>query len=94
MDLQSFKQSVKAEGPPDGVRAELRALWYAAKGDWHQAHEIVQAESGADAAWVHAYLHRVEGDLGNAGYWYTRARRPKSSRSLEREWEEITGALL
>ena len=61
------------------------ALWWAAKGEWDQAHKIVQDESDANSAWVHAYLHRVEGDLGNAGYWYRQAGQPVA-RILEAEW--------
>ncbi len=74
--------------------APLAALWWAAKGDWDQAHEIVQDEDDADAAWVHAYLHRVEGDLGNAGYWYRRAGKPVATGPLETEWEQMVSALL
>ena len=74
--------------------APLAALWWAAKGNWDQAHKIVQDESDADAAWVHAYLHRVEGDLGNAGYWYRQAGQPVAKDSLEAEWERIVSALL
>ena len=64
-----------------------------AKGDWSRAHEIVQDEEGRDAAWVHAYLHRKEGDLANAGYWYRRAGKPACKTSLEDEWEAIAAAL-
>jgi len=66
----------------------------AAKGQWDQAHKIVQDESDANSAWVHAYLHRVEGDLGNAGYWYRQAGQPVAKDSLEAEWERIVTALL
>ena len=69
-------------------------MWWAGKGDWNKAHAIVQDEDGADAAWVHAYLHRVEGDLGNAGYWYRRAGKPVATDPLEAEWERIVAALL
>ena len=72
----------------------LVALWWAANGQWDQAHKIVQDESDANAAWVHAYLHRVEGDLGNAGYWYRQAGQPAAKDSLESEWERIVSALL
>jgi hypothetical protein len=71
----------------------LAALWWAAKGDWDAAHKIVQDESDANAAWVHAYLHRVEGDLSNAGYWYRQANQPVAKDSLENEWERIVSAL-
>ncbi|MGD9538683.1 MAG: hypothetical protein AB7P52_15420 [Alphaproteobacteria bacterium] len=93
-DFDAFKRSLKEGAPPDGLRAELRALWHAAKGGWDEAHRLVQDEASADAAWVHAHLHRIEGDLDNAGYWYRRAGRPKSERALPAEWDEIAGALL
>jgi hypothetical protein len=89
-----FKSSLSGISPPAGVSPSLAALWWAGKGDWNKAHEIVQAESGADAAWVHAYLHRVEGDLGNAGYWYRQAGKPVATDPLETESEQIALALL
>jgi hypothetical protein len=72
----------------------LDALWWAARGNWERAHAIIQDEDGRDAAWVHAYLHRVEGDLGNAAYWYRRASRAPASGPLDAEWENIAAALL
>ena len=72
----------------------LLALWWDAKGDWERAHEIAQDVSGADGAWVHAYLHRKEGDLGNAAYWYRRAGREVATGDLRVEWEGIVGELL
>jgi hypothetical protein len=72
----------------------LLALWHAGHDNWHQAHEIAQADDAREAAWVHAYLHRVEGDAFNANYWYRRAGRPPSSSDETSEWEEITRALL
>ena len=65
-----------------------------AKGDWDAAHKLVQDEDTGEAAWVHAYLHRVEGDLGNAGYWYRRAAKPAAKDSLEAEWERIVSAFI
>jgi len=70
------------------------ALWYDARGDWHRAHTIAQDVDDAGGAWVHAYLHRKEGDLGNAGYWYQRAGRDVASDPLDAEWERIAAALL
>jgi hypothetical protein len=90
----AFHKSLSAAAPPDGAGPLLTALWHDAKGDWKRAHEIVQDEEGADAAWVHAYLHRKEGDLSNAGYWYRRAAKPVAKVSLEDEWEAIVGAFL
>ncbi len=94
MDLEGFKASLAADAPPCGLGRALEALWHAAKGDWHKAHELAQAEDDATGAWVHAYLHRVEGDLSNAAYWYRRAGKPPSQARLEAEWDEIAGALL
>jgi hypothetical protein len=89
-----FRTSLSGAAPAPDLDAPLAGLWGAAKGSWDQAHKIVQDESSADAAWVHAYLHRVEGDLGNAGYWYRQAGRPVATDSLESEWERIVAALL
>ena len=94
MDLSAFKQSLDQDAPPTGLSPALAALWYEAKGDWDQAHRLAQTQKDADGAWVHAYLHRVDGTLSNAGYWYRRAGKPQSSASLKREWDEIAGALL
>ena len=80
--------------PPTGVRDELLALWYDARGDWTRAHETVQDLDTAAAAWVHAYLHRKEGDASNARYWYARAGRPVPRTSLEEEWARIAEAFL
>jgi hypothetical protein len=93
MTLDEFKQSLSAGSPPQqGVL--LEAMWYAGKNDWDRAHEIVQDINSRDAAWIHAYLHRKEGDLGNASYWYHRAGKNMPNVSLEKEWEEIVTALL
>jgi hypothetical protein len=89
-----FKASLSGAAPAPSCVATLAALWWAAKGEWGEAHKIVQDEETADAAWVHAYLHRVEGDLGNAGYWYRQAGQPVAKDSLETEWERIASALL
>jgi hypothetical protein len=92
--MAEFKASVSGAAPARGLDAPLAALWWAAKGNWDAAHKIVQDEASADAAWVHAYLHRVEGDLGNAGYWYRQAGKPVATGSLETEWEGMVSALL
>jgi hypothetical protein len=94
MMASDFKSSLSGVSPMPGATPPLAALWWAGKGDWDKAHAIVQDESGADAAWVHAYLHRVEGDLGNAGYWYRLARKPVATAPLESEWDEIVSVLL
>ena len=94
MKAADFKASVAGAAPAPDFSAPVAALWWAAKGGWNEAHKLVQDEDTADAAWVHAYLHRVEGDLGNAGYWYRRAGKPVASGSLETEWERMLSALL
>jgi hypothetical protein len=93
MTPADFKNSITSKAPPN-LAPPLQSLWWAAKGDWDTAHKIVMGEEGADAAWVHAYLHRVEGDLANAGYWYRTAGKPVAKGPLEAEWEAISVALL
>ena len=94
MNLAKFKASVAKQSPPAALTPPLQALWWAGKGDWDKAHKIVMGEEGAHAAWVHAYLHRVEGDLPNAGYWYRTAGKPVATGALEAEWAVIAAALL
>lgn len=94
MTVETFRHTVSDEVPPAGLSAPLRALWHDASGDWQAAHDAVQDEGSTEAAVVHAYLHRKEGDLGNAAYWYRRAGRPVSESSLDQEWEHLVRALL
>jgi hypothetical protein len=94
MTLAEFEQIRLRSAPPTGLAPALLALWWAGKGDWDAAHKIVMDETGADCAWVHAYLHRVEGDLANARYWYAQAGRPVATDSLEMEWRAILGVLI
>jgi len=94
MDLESFKASIANDAPPPATSNALQVLWYDAKGQWDKAHQLAQQEPDPIGAWVHAYLHRVEGDEGNAGYWYNRAQKTHSKASLAAEWDEITSALL
>ena len=94
MDLDAFKVSLAGDSPPAGVAGTLAALWHLAKGEWDAAHALAQAAEDADGAWVHAHLHRVEGDPSNAGYWYRRAGRSRSHAPLDVEWDEIASALL
>jgi hypothetical protein len=89
-----FKASIAATQPPQPLVPPLAALWWAAKGDWDKAHKIVMDDAGREAAWVHAYLHRVEGDLPNAQYWYRTAGKPVASATLEAEWAAIAAELL
>jgi hypothetical protein len=85
----TFKQSLDNEIPSDQFSPILKALWFDGKGDWKSAHDQVDQMGGTDAAWVHAYLHRKEGDLWNADYWYARAKKARTSKSLEEEWEQL-----
>jgi hypothetical protein len=94
MSPDAFKRSVAEATPPAGLSPALAALWWAAKADWQRAHRLVMDESGADCAWVHAYLHRQEGDLDNARYWYRQARREPAQGDLAAEWAAIAAALL
>ena len=94
MNLQEFQASINRNTPPDGSSQELVALWEDAKGNWDTAHSIVQKMHTAAAMWVHAYLHREEGDLSNSMYWYHRVHRSMPPIPLEEEWREIATALL
>jgi hypothetical protein len=94
MDLARFKESLGQHAPPAGLSLAAQALWWDAKGDWDKAHDCAQAQDDAQGAWVHAYLHRREGDDANAGYWYRRAGKTAQHGPLEPEWEAITRALL
>ncbi len=93
MSIDEFKK-LAGGAPPKGVSAALLALYHDSCGDWAAAHESAQAVETPDGAWVHAYLHRKEGDLGNASYWYRRAGRPVPKCSVETEWEQIACELL
>lgn len=94
MDVHGFTASLAAPAPPAGLSRALDALWYEAKGDWDRAHQLAQREKSAAGAWVHAYLHRVEGDSDNAAYWYRRAQRPVADGPVREEWAAIVKALL
>ena len=95
LDLAGFEASLADRAPPDGLGRPLRALWHQGKGDWNEAHGVVQEdESDPTCAWVHAHLHRVEGDLANARYWYRRAGRPAADGDQRGEWRAIVSELL
>lgn len=95
MTLKEFLSSVGSESePPAEIPDTLKALWWAEKGDWERAHMVAQDISTADGSWIHANLHREEGDPGNARYWYNRAGKPESSVSVEEERRAIIAALL
>ena len=93
MTLDEFKQTLSAATRPD-VAPLLRALWHDARGDWDAAHRVAQDIDDETGAWIHAYLHRKEGDPGNAAYWYRRAGQPVASGPLDDEWTSIATALL
>ncbi|MGE3712285.1 MAG: hypothetical protein AB7G35_21780, partial [Hyphomicrobiaceae bacterium] len=88
-----FESSLDDAAPPAGATSPLRALWHGLRGDWNAAHEIVQAENDRDSAWVHAWLHRIEGDAANAGYWYGRAGRAVGSGETRAEGLAIARVL-
>ena len=94
MDHAAFRASLAAPAPPQDLSLALQALWWDAKGEWDRAHELAQADEGGVGDWVHAYLHRKEGDAGNAAYWYRRAKRPVSKDPAAQEWSAIAQALL
>jgi hypothetical protein len=94
MTFKEFNNSLSENRPPASISAYLQSLWYDGKGDWEKAHTIIQNIEDSTAAWIHAYLHRKEGDTGNADYWYGRAGRKRPSATLQQEWEEITKSLL
>ena len=92
--LADLKASLSAPAPPAALPPPVVALWHDAKGDWDAAHTVAQDIDSEDGAWIHAYLHRKEGDEGNAAYWYRRAGKPVSTLSLDAEWDQIAGELL
>ena len=94
MDLPNFERSLTQASPPAGLSPALEALWHERHGDWDRAHQIAQEMAGPEGAWIHAYLHRREGDQSNAAYWYEQASKPIARSSLDEEWRAIVEALL
>ena len=94
MNLPEFEGSLVNSRPPAGLSSALLALWWAGKGAWDKAHKVVMDQGGKDCAWVHAYLHRLKGDLDNARYWYRRAGRGPSQAACDAEWKGIARSLL
>ena len=94
MTLDDFRQSLTADKPPAEISLALVGLWRDAKGDWTRAHESAQQDEGPEGSWVHAYLHRKEGDQHNAAYWYRRAGKPVCREPLDAEWLSIVKGLL
>jgi hypothetical protein len=94
MQLEHFIESMQQNIPPSGSSVYLQAMWYDAKGDWHKAHTLADSLHDTTAFHIHAYLHRKEGDAGNAAYWYRRAGKPMPRISLQEEWEQLVRLLL
>jgi hypothetical protein len=94
MKLDEFRQSLQRDEPPGELSLALTGLWWDAKGNWKRAHESAQQDEGPAGSWVHAYLHRKEGDSSNAAYWYRHAQKSVCQGSLQQEWLEIAGSLL
>ena len=90
-DFDEFVAGIASEDEPNSCLSDcLKSLWWSQKGDWNKAHDLAQDEGSSDGDWVHAYLHRIEGDLGNAAYWYNRSSKPvKRYESLQEEWNEL-----
>jgi len=93
MTFELFQDSLKLDSPPK-VSNELKALWYDAKGDWEKSHDIIQDIDTRDAALIHAYLHRKEGDTWNADYWYNRAGVKRKDWTLQEEWDDLVKQFL
>ena len=93
MSFEDFKKTLSMSAPP-AVAPSLIALWHDARGEWDKAHGVAQEVDDETGAWVHAYLHRKEGDRSNARYWYAHAGKPECRESLEQEWEQIAQELL
>lgn len=89
MDLSSFKESTKQNDLPKGLSVHLQSLWYDKNGNWEKAHSLIDSLNDENSAFLHAYLHRKEGDKGNASYWYNRAGKPFPNISLDQEWESM-----
>lgn len=97
MNAEELARSAKNDdAPPGGISLEAKALWFARKGNWDMAHDLCQDVAGTAGSWIHAWLHRQEGDFGNAGYWYSRAGRamPGKGVTLEDEWLRIATELI
>jgi len=87
--LTEFKESLNLAQPAGELSVQLKSLWYDGKRDWHQAHALIDHMTDSESAWVHAYLHRKEGDIWNADYWYSKARQTRPNVSLQEEWEQL-----
>lgn len=88
-DYTHFLETLDNSSPDESWPEALKSLWYDAKGDWEASHNIAQDIHSDLGSWIHAYLHRKEGDEWNAGYWYRRANRPFSKLTLDEELKEL-----
>jgi hypothetical protein len=94
LDIDSFTRSLSQNEPPAHLSPALLGVWHGIRGEWDKAHELAQAVSTSEGAWVHAWLHRIEGDIGNAGYWYRRAGKPVATGDTDQEGRHIAASLL
>ena len=94
MTIEQFRATLTHHAPPPTISPALRAMWEDAKGNWKEAHAIAQEIENQTGSWIHAYLHRKEGDVGNAGYWYRRAGQPPAHDDLDEEWDRIVLSIL
>lgn len=94
--VDDFLRTLASSEAPEWIRSNgpLLALWYDKRDDWQRAHELVQDDPSREAAHIHAYLHRKEGDLGNARYWYRTARVDESKAPLDVEWSSLVASLV
>ncbi len=93
-EVAAFLDSLETDNPPADAVPLLHAVWYGLRGKWETAHQIAQDDTSAEGAWVHAWLHRIEGDLDNARYWYRRAQRDAAEGDLSEEGKSIAAFLL
>ncbi len=89
MTFDEFIASLSAASPPEKTGRLLTSLWEEKKGNWEKAHQIAQEVDNRDGSWIHAYLHRREGDHSNASYWYSRAGKSMPDYSLDEEWKRL-----
>jgi len=94
LNIQNFIQSIKENSVPSGMSLHLQALWHDGMGNWTKAHDLINHLHDKSAAHVHAYLHRKEGDIWNADYWYRKAGQKRPEVSLDEEWEQLLGLYL
>lgn len=94
MHYDEFLNSLQTGNPPEGISLYLLALWHDGRGDWEASHNVAQDIHDRNGSWIHAYLHRKEGDIPNAGYWYRQAGRPQPALTLQEEWEQLVNHFL